>query len=268
MRLLLFAILNLIQGILSTNNCPLEQPSCENYNYVCPKLTEITTCNGEGIEGYTTFRLSVIIKDKTNIKNIYAVYGNGEGEPLHLPPAYQSSVNYGSNIGGVNPFFISTYPDTAFDSWLTIGLTNGDINNKLSSIGIDFKNWDEEKSMDITDGAIFLMDPSEIIIPGNEYILGQITVRQNSNPSVVLNIQGKTNIITGPMVERTWNERSLRFDLLSPQIDESDIPSDCIIWFNGCNTCMVDNGNIDICTDLECSILENPGCLRYGQNGH
>ena len=93
---------------ITGKDCNLEQPSCDGYVYVCPKITEITNCNENGIEGYTTFRLSLIIKPEVDVKNIYAIYGNDIGEPLHIPAAYQSPITYGSNIGGVNPFlFIS-----------------------------------------------------------------------------------------------------------------------------------------------------------------
>ena len=81
---------------------------------------------------------------------------------------------------------MNTYPDTKYDSWLTIGLSEGDNNNDLSSIGVNFENWSEQNSLDITNGAVFLMDPEEKIIYGDEYLLAQITVRKkfksNSSP--------------------------------------------------------------------------------------
>ncbi len=260
---------NIIQNVFAGTMCPLQQPSCEGYTYLCPKLTEITNCNEDGIEGYTTFRLSVITKPNMNIQNLYALYGDVDGEPLHLPPAYQSSFNYGSNLGGVNPFIMNTYPDTKYDSWLTIGLSEGDNNNDLSSIGVNFENWSEQNSLDITNGAVFLMDPEEKIIYGDEYLLAQITVRKNSNPIVVLNVQGKTTLNDGPPSERSWTERNIRYNLISPQIDNTRIPHGCIIWYDGCNSCMVNNNrDIDICTEMECSTYDTPSCLRYQQNGH
>ena len=268
MKLSIFTFFNLIQIIFSGTLCPLQQPSCEGYTYLCPKLTEVTNCNSDGIEGYTTFRLSVITKPNMDIQNLYAIYGDVDGEPLHLPPAYQSSFNYGSNLGGINPFIINTYPDTKYDSWLTIGLSNGDINNDLSSIGLNFEDWSEEKGLDVTNGAIFLMDPEEKIVYDDEYLLAQITVRENSNPIVVLNVQGKTSNTYGPPSERSWTERNIRYDLISPQIDETRIPHGCIIWYDGCNSCMVNRGNTGVCTELECSSYDTPSCLRYEQSGH
>ena len=70
---------------VNRNDCPIQQPSCDNYIYLCPKLTEITNCNQGGIDGYTTFQLSVIIKDNMNVKNIFALYGTNENH-MYLPP--------------------------------------------------------------------------------------------------------------------------------------------------------------------------------------
>ena len=266
MKFLSFTIFNIIQNVFG---CNLQQPSCEGYTYLCPKLTEVTTCSNGGIDGFTTFRLSVVIKPNMNVQNLYALYGDGGVNSLHLPVAYQSSLNYGSNIGGVNPFIINTYPETKYDSWLTIGLSNGDISNDLSSIGIDFNKWGEEESLDITDGAIFLMDPSKNIVDGDEYLLSQITVRKDSNPLVILNVQGKTTFTDIPVSERSWKENNIRFVLISPQTENVRIPNGCLIWFDGCNSCVVNNNILtDICTELDCLNYDTASCLRYQQNGH
>ena len=244
------------------NECPVQQPSCDHYNFICPKITEITTCNEGGIDGFTTFQLSVIVKPDVDVKNIYAIYG-GMDVMLHVPRAYQSSINYGSNIGGVNPFFIDSFPDTRYDSWLTIGLNDGNLDNKLSSIGIDFNHWSETNDLEASNGAVFVMDPEEVIVPGNEYLIAQLTVREDSNPTAVFNIQGKQ---TG-IFSDAWSESNVRFPLISPQNHER-IPRNCIIWYNGCNTCMVNEGHIGPCTDMFC-IAEDPvRCLRYDNNGH
>ena len=249
---------------ITGEDCNLEQPSCDGYVYVCPKITEITNCNENGIEGYTTFRLSLIIKPEVDVKNIYAIYGNDIGYPLHIPAAYQSPFTYGSNLGGVNPFLFQNYPMTQYDSWLTIGIDNGDLNNKLSSVGIDFNRWTEVNDLVVTNGAIFIMNPEEILINGNEYLLGQITVRRNTNPTVVINVQGER-----VENERPWTENGIIFNLISPENIQYDrIPRECVIWYDGCNTCVVNNGNIGVCTRMMCFNEDNPRCLRYSNNGH
>ena len=110
--------------------------------------------------------------------------------------------------------------------------------------------------------------PEVKIVTGNEYLLAQITVRKNSNPTVVLNVQGKTIFTNGPPSENSWTERNIRYNLISPQIDNTRIPNGCIIWYDGCNTCMVNNGNTGVCTEMECSTYDTSDCLRYQQNGH
>ena len=247
------------------DECPVQQPSCDQYNFICPKITEITNCNDGGINGFTTFQLSVIVKPNVDVRNIYAIYGD-RGSIMHIPGAYQSSINHGSNLGGVNPFFINTFPDTEFDSWLTIGINNGDLDNKLSSIGIDFNDWTETNDLETTNGAVFIMDPEEVIVPGNEYLIAQLTVRENSNPTVLLNIQGKRN---GGRYVESWVESNVRFDLISPQIvNPGRIPYNCVIWYDGCNTCMVNNGHIGTCTDMFCVEEDPVRCLRYSNDGH
>jgi len=71
MKLSIFTLFNFIQSIFSGAICPLQQPSCEGYTYLCPKLTEMTNCNRDGIDGYTTFRLSVVTNPNMNIQNLY-----------------------------------------------------------------------------------------------------------------------------------------------------------------------------------------------------
>ena len=61
--------------MFSLVQCVLFNNLLGGYTYLCPKLTEITNCNEDGIEGYTTFRLSVITKPNMNIQNLYALYG-------------------------------------------------------------------------------------------------------------------------------------------------------------------------------------------------
>ena len=42
-----------------------------------------------------------------------------------------------------------------------------------------------------TEGAIFQMDPETAIVPGNEYIIGQLTIPSNTNAQAVVNAQGR-----------------------------------------------------------------------------
>jgi len=45
------------------------------------------------------------------------------------------------------------------------------------------------------------------------------------------------------------------------------IPVDCVSWYDGCNTCSVANGIIELCTMMYCYSPQSSECLAYSQ-GH
>jgi hypothetical protein len=49
---------------------------------------------------------------------------------------------------------------------------------------------------------------------------------------------------------------------LAPVSATSSVPSDCSEWFDGCNHCMVRDGQIAGCTRMMCLTQGNPRCLR------
>jgi hypothetical protein len=48
-----------------------------------------------------------------------------------------------------------------------------------------------------------------------------------------------------------------------PPVSPTIIPSNCISWNDGCNTCMVSNGQLGGCTMMMCFSSGTPHCLRY-----
>jgi hypothetical protein len=48
--------------------------------------------------------------------------------------------------------------------------------------------------------------------------------------------------------------------------EASPIPNECILWYDGCNTCMVQNKLLSGCTRLMCFTTDNSRCMRY--SGH
>ena len=249
------------------NPCPITQPSCDGHRYVCPRITEITNCNVGGIVGHTTYRLSLAIQPNTNIKNVYAIYGSTESSiQMIIPRAYQSQTFQGQNVGGVSDYIISLFPNTRYDSWLTIGNTEGDPNDVISSIGIDFSTWDDTHSLTIGDGAVFLMDPSSIDLStqGQEIVIAQLTIPTHISSNVIINVQGKKKI-----GDAAWAETNIQFPIVPPVFDVSEtIPTGCISWFDGCNTCGANMGVIGGCTRLMCFREETPRCLSYVNPGH
>jgi hypothetical protein len=254
--------------------CPIPYSDCSS-EFVCPKVTEITQCSEGGISGYTTYQLSLVLQNPI-IKNIYALYG-GETPlaPMNIPPAYQGQSIFNNNIGGTVQEIIAINSDSAYDSWLTVGLTDGDPQNKLATIGIDFNSWTETEGIQITNGAVFVMDPEEVIVTGTEYVIAQLTIPTGSVRSVVVNVQGKT-FLEGQNTNH-WKQEQIQFQIEPPEPVEPDIiPLNCVSWHDGCNTCQVRNGQIGGCTMMMCFREDNPHCLSFnmpsdmtnGMNGH
>ena len=240
--------------------CPIPYTDCGDK--VCPKVTEITQCSQGGIHDYTTYQLSLIIKDK-NIKNVYALFGsNVDKHPMTIPGAYQIKNVFGSNIGGVSNSLTAVNQASNYDSWLTIGITDGDPNNRLGTIGIDFEYWAPDSPLSIENGAVFLMNPMEVTLNNGELIIGQLTVPSSRYDEAVINVQGK---LKGGS---SWIQYDITFTLNpTPMIDTNAIPNNCEVWFDGCNTCQTNNGVLGACTRMMCFREETPYCLRPS-SGH
>ena len=252
-----------------STSCPIPYNECDS-EYVCQKVTEVTQCSQNGISGYTTYQLSLVIKNH-QVQNIYAMYGGEHPteRPLLVPPAYQGISIFNSNLGGISPELININNDALYDSWLTIGLTNGDPDNLLSAIGIDFNSWTEEQGIETTNGAIFVMNPEMVIVSGDEYIIGQLTIPNENSVDVTVNVQGKLKC-KDCILNESWNQEQIVFHLERPQpVNPNIIPPTCISWHDGCNTCSVSNGELRGCTRMMCFREDNPHCLSFSvPNGH
>jgi len=97
---------------------------------------------------------------------------------MQLPAAFQVDTPFGADLGGVNPAFFAFSPDALYDSWLTIGKEDGDIDGSLSSIEVPFADWSPANPMTVDNGAAFYMDPA--VAAGTEsnaaVLLAQLTV--------------------------------------------------------------------------------------------
>ena len=125
-----------------------------------------------GVAGMTTVRLSITL-DATQT-NVYAMAGSAPSSrypdtldaPMVFPPAYQVATPFGADIGGANPAFFAIANNAAlgfaeFDSWLTIGVTDGSAPGAISaSPGFDLARWTESAGLSEDNAAIFYMDPA------------------------------------------------------------------------------------------------------------
>jgi len=145
------------------------------------------------LNGYTTYEVSLVLKENYSNGNIYAIYGD-HGHPMTIPPAYQIE-NIGVDIGGTNPIINKNIPEDKYDSWLTIGIHNSNIVGKVSSIGIDFDDWDEYHGIIVDDGAVFLIDPTVKLSKTNKYIIGHLTLKNTEDHTLNINVQGLTDTI-------------------------------------------------------------------------
>lgn len=101
-----------------------------------------------------------------------------------------SGAPYNAHVGGVSPAFIAVEPSAAADSWLTVGITDGDTDGALSQIGIDFDSWTATMGLVSTDGAVFFMNPDGG--PSGVVTVAQLTVPIGSSGVATMGMQGQS----------------------------------------------------------------------------
>lgn len=239
--------------------CAITQPSCDSYTYLCPRIEEVTSCGEGGLDSHTTYRLSVILKDDMELKNIYALYGNElTDNEFVVPASWQSPLSVNNNLGGVQSSLLEYFPTAEWDSWLTINLTDGDPDSTLGSVGVPFGSWTEDSPMTIANGAVFIMDPEYDSPIDEEIVIAQITIPNNEEADFVVSIQGKT---INTDIHESWTESNVRFHL--PSMVNTNPLTNCVSYYDGCNTCRVNNGRLSGCTRMMCFREDSPRCLQY-----
>jgi hypothetical protein len=135
--------------------------------------------------GWTTYQFGLAT---TTTVNAVALVGTLT-HPLTVPAAYQNT--FGVNVGGINHQTLMLLPQATYDSWLTVGLTNGE--SGLSSVGVVWDDWDTNTGIDCTDCGVFWMNPTLSTLSG-KVVLGQVTLA-NDEPldisAVVLQKDGE-----------------------------------------------------------------------------
>jgi hypothetical protein len=159
-------------------------------------IVEQTSTDGPG----TTYRLSLILS--SSAKNVYTIYGDGTSA-MSIPAAYQSDAPYGADIGGVSASYVGAVPTTAYDSWLSVGPTDGDNYYSISSIGIDFDAWTADSGLTVHNGAVFWMAPNDG--PSDSAVIAQVTVSGAFTATV--SAQGRSTSAT----DGDWQQAGLTF---------------------------------------------------------
>lgn len=156
-------------------------------------LDAVQYSSGPGPQGYDTWRITAT--PSGTAASVYTVYGQ-EDAPMMLPGAYQVATPFGADTGGTNPAFwpIANNPATGYseyDSWLTVGLTEGDQSGALASIGVDWNAWNEHGGTrySCNDCAIFWMSPDSA--PSGPTVLAQMTVQSGGSNTFTFGLQGR-----------------------------------------------------------------------------
>ena len=98
---------------------------------------------------------------------------------------------FGADIGGISDSILSISPDSANDSWLTIGITDGQFTS-LSTTGIDFSSWTSTIGL-LSEGAVFFMDPNDG--PSGSVVVAQVTLPTSALPaSASMTVQGRQQV--------------------------------------------------------------------------
>ena len=149
-HILTFAVL--VFATACFGQCATTTSTLPGYNLSIELVSEHTSGT---LDGQRTYRIYVETPSESDV--LVAVYGDDDG-PLVLSTStsfYQST--HGSAVGGtVSPATINSFPESAFDSYVTIGATtSADAQGGLVTT-IDYSSWGE----DFEAGNSFLIQDS------------------------------------------------------------------------------------------------------------
>eukprot|EP01045_Picozoa_sp_COSAG04_P024837 COSAG04_NODE_3164_length_3099_cov_3.504000_1_plen_579_part_10 len=198
------------------------------YNSERSLFTSVEVVSVGGVKDHTTYRLMGHLPSSSEVRatpappalrwpcprdltsgrwcpqSVYSIFGSPTTSGLLFPPAHQEPKPFGVDLGGVDPAFVAIKPGCAYDSWISLGITEGDSRGRLSTVGIDFESWDSSTALrtDTTlGGSVFFMDPddSELLTPSGgdgdlrSVVLAQLTLPTAlSSQPIHLNAQGRS----------------------------------------------------------------------------
>ena len=223
----------------------------------CDGLVSNVTRMTTSIANHATYRLSITLGAVQ--KNVYTILGT-PNHPLHVPAAYQAPFG-GENIGNPSLVMTSAIPALQYDSWLTVGITDGA--SGLGSAGITWGEWTASAGISCNDCGIFFMNPNSATLTGNvgTVVLAQVTV--SGGFTATLNVQG---VYTNG---GTWRCNDIMFTSPNPTCNDIDgngaAFASCVADTNHLknvlnNTCATDTCTVSDCCD------DNAGYIFFGQN--
>eukprot|EP01043_Picozoa_sp_COSAG02_P017988 COSAG02_NODE_827_length_16704_cov_8.649322_13_plen_512_part_00 len=150
----------------------------------------VTVVSTSAIPTYVTYQLSVNLP--ATAANLYNINGSPTN-PMQIPAAFQVDAPFGVDIGGTNQALWSVNPQTQYDSWLTVGVTDGSSAGVLSTAGVDFASWtDKNVPINSVSGAVQYLNPQDgPTNQGEPIIVAQLTLHDRHKQRATINLKGK-----------------------------------------------------------------------------
>ena len=139
--------------------------------------------------GMTTYQLHAVLTAAQ--RNVYAMAGTPD-QRLIMPAAFQVAAPFGTDVGGVSPAFFPVNADAEFDSWLTVGATDGSAGAAISTIGLGLDGWSLSTGISANNGAVFWMDPNAGPTGTDPICVAQVTVPAGSDLTAAGVLQGRS----------------------------------------------------------------------------
>jgi len=269
-----FEAANVDDGSCDFCSC-LNAPTIDGYSI------EMETVAEDGIPGMTTYRLYATMVNPTDI--LSSVFG-GDGFETNIST---STTFYQDPFGGAlgqttNPFLFDLQPDLAFDSYVTIGLTEapdalaGEV--EVTAVQSEGSNWIEpfESGGDLAmgggfGGAWFTLNGAANAQAGDNLriLLGQFTTSGTLSGQISIQVfpegDGENDLtMTFPI----GNAGCGCMDVSACNYDDAVAYDDGSCEFTGvydCDgeTCMNDGDGDGICDENEVAGCTNPNALNY-----
>ena len=121
-----------------------------------------------------------------------AVYGDGDNAlSVDSTGAFYQNAFGGAVSTAINPSLIAVFPSLAYDSWVTIGLSD-QVGNAMLNIGIDWANFEAGGSIWTDNGSWFATpDDAQVFEIGGSIMIMQLTLDEAESFAFTINLQGK-----------------------------------------------------------------------------
>ena len=139
-------------------------------------------------------QLNAVFGDAVDVLSISAVNG----------AFYQNA--FGDSVStGINPALLPVFPSLAYDSWVTIGLSD-QVGNAMLNIGIDFTEFALGGAITTDNGSWFATpDDLQVYEVGGRVLIGQFTTTGDGVQGTI-SLQGKNADLSN------WSARGVSFN--------------------------------------------------------